>query len=101
MGKLAQCPPFHLGLHGIVNWLCCPDVCSCESTWPCGEDRPDMRQLAPVLMQPALKRLQRRPAAAPPSLRVPLISVVIVNYRRWEETAALVDQLLQPRHIHR
>lgn len=60
-----------------------------------------MREHAPLLMQPALKRLQRRPAAAPPSLRVPLISVVIVNYRRWDETAALVDQLLQPRHIHR
>lgn len=55
----------------------------------------------PVLMQPALKRIHRRPAAAPPSLRIPLISVVIVNYRRWNETAALVDQLLQPRHIHR
>ena len=55
----------------------------------------------PVLMQPALKRVHRRPAAAPPALRIPLISVVIVNYRRWDETAALVDQLLQPRHIHR
>ncbi len=55
----------------------------------------------PLLMQPALKRVHRRPAAAPPALRIPLISIVIVNYRRWDETAALVDQLLQPRHIHR
>jgi GT2 family glycosyltransferase len=38
---------------------------------------------------------------APPALTTPLISVVIVNYKRWNETAALVDQLLQPRHIHR
>lgn len=52
-------------------------------------------------MQTALKRVHRQPAAAPPALRIPLISVVIVNYRRWDETAALVDQLLQPRHIHR
>lgn len=60
-----------------------------------------MRWKQPVLMQPALKRVHRRPAAAPPALRTPLISVVIVNYRRWDETTALVDQLLQPRHIHR
>ncbi|MFT3883194.1 MAG: glycosyltransferase family 2 protein [Gemmatales bacterium] len=60
-----------------------------------------MEWIPPLLMQPALKRLHRRPAAAPPALRIPLISVVIVNYRRWDETAALVDQLLQPRHIHR
>lgn len=31
----------------------------------------------------------------------PLVSVVIVNYRRWEETAALVDQLIGPAHIYR
>jgi N-acetylglucosaminyl-diphospho-decaprenol L-rhamnosyltransferase len=31
----------------------------------------------------------------------PLVSVVIVNYRRWEETAALVDQLVGPAHIYR
>ncbi len=31
----------------------------------------------------------------------PLVSVVIVNYRRWEETAALVDQLLAAPHIYR
>lgn len=65
------------------------------------EDRPLMERAATMLMQPALKRIHRRPAAAPPALRLPLISVVIVNYRRWDETAALVDQLLQPRHIHR
>lgn len=53
------------------------------------------------LMQPAVQRVKQRPAAAPPAIRTPLISVVIVNYRRWDETAALVDQLLQPRHIHR
>lgn len=60
-----------------------------------------MEWMPPLLMQPALKRVHRRPAAAPPALRIPLISVVIVNYRRWDETASLVDQLLQPRHIHR
>ena len=31
----------------------------------------------------------------------PLVSVVIVNYRRWEETAALVDQLIHGKHIYR
>jgi GT2 family glycosyltransferase len=60
-----------------------------------------MERKPALLMQPALKRVHRRPAAAPPALRIPLISIVIVNYRRWDETAALVDQLLQPRHIHR
>ena len=59
-----------------------------------------MAGMRPTLMQPALQRLRKRPLAAPPSLRTPLISAVIVNYRRWEETAALVDQLVQPRHIH-
>jgi N-acetylglucosaminyl-diphospho-decaprenol L-rhamnosyltransferase len=57
--------------------------------------------MRPELMQPALQRLRKRPLAAPPALRTPLVSVVIVNYQRWDETAALVDQLLQPRHIHR
>lgn len=60
-----------------------------------------MERAATKMMQPALKRIHRKPAAAPPAIRLPLISVVIVNYRRWDETAALVDQLLQPRHIHR
>jgi GT2 family glycosyltransferase len=55
----------------------------------------------PVLQKPALKRLRRRKNLAPPALAMPLVSVIIVNYRRWDETAALVDQLLQPRHIHR
>ena len=55
----------------------------------------------PCLCNRRFQRVQRRPAAAPPAVRTPLISVVIVNYRRWDETTALVDQLLQPRHIHR
>ncbi len=56
---------------------------------------------AAVLHKPALRRIRRQRRTAPPSLATPLISVVIVNYRRWDETAALVDQLLQPNHIHR
>jgi GT2 family glycosyltransferase len=56
--------------------------------------------MRPELKQPALQRLRKRPLAAPPALRTPLVSAVIVNYRRWDETAALVDQLTQPRHIH-
>jgi N-acetylglucosaminyl-diphospho-decaprenol L-rhamnosyltransferase len=59
-----------------------------------------MAGMRPELMQPALQRLRKRPLAAPPALRTPLVSAVIVNYRRWDETAALVDQLVQPRHIH-
>jgi N-acetylglucosaminyl-diphospho-decaprenol L-rhamnosyltransferase len=37
----------------------------------------------------------RQAAATPrPTTVAPLISVIIVNYRRWADTAALVDQLL-------
>jgi N-acetylglucosaminyl-diphospho-decaprenol L-rhamnosyltransferase len=54
-----------------------------------------------TIYKPALKRIKCQPKLAPPALATPLVSVIIVNYRRWEETAALVDQLLQPRHIHR
>jgi N-acetylglucosaminyl-diphospho-decaprenol L-rhamnosyltransferase len=39
--------------------------------------------------------VRRRTATAP------LISVVIVNYRRWEDTAALVDQLLSEDSLFR
>jgi GT2 family glycosyltransferase len=36
-------------------------------------------------------RLRSRPQVA--AVGTPLLSIVIVNYRRWEETAALVEQL--------
>ena len=52
--------------------------------------------------------LRPAPAAAPPRTArhrltavTPLISVVIVNYRRWAETAALVQQLVGEEHIYR
>jgi GT2 family glycosyltransferase len=35
------------------------------------------------------------PASAPESLRIPDLSVVIVNYRQWQDTLALVRQLRQ------
>ncbi len=37
----------------------------------------------------------------PASVADPLLSVVIVNYRRWEETAALIGQLLGKDSFHR
>jgi N-acetylglucosaminyl-diphospho-decaprenol L-rhamnosyltransferase len=57
--------------------------------------------LEPALQKPAPRRLRRRQNLAPPALAMPLVSVVIVNYRRWDETSALVDQIFGPRHIHR
>jgi GT2 family glycosyltransferase len=42
----------------------------------------------------ALAPLRQRPSQSICLTRVPLVSAVIVNYRRWADTAALVDQLL-------
>lgn len=47
-----------------------------------------------VRFRPARRSLRR-------TATTPLVSVVIVNYRRWEETAALVDQLIHGQHIYR
>lgn len=43
-----------------------------------------------------------RPKSGPgrQTLTTPLVSVVVVNYGRWEETAALVDQLLAKEAIY-
>src|SRR5262245_33533338 len=42
---------------------------------------------------PAPAALRRFPRARRSTSPAPLVSVVIVNYRRWEETLALVKQL--------
>src|SRR5438445_12673329 len=38
-------------------------------------------------------RVRRTPRKPSPALRVPRVSVIIVNYRLWEETARLVGEL--------
>jgi len=49
---------------------------------------------APVRLRPRL--------ATPPVIGAPpLVSVIIVNYRRWDETAALVRQLVAEDHLFR
>ncbi len=50
---------------------------------------------------PLATRSQVAPLQRVPIATTPLVSVVIVNYRRWEETAHLVDQLLGEAHIFR
>jgi len=49
---------------------------------------------APIRLRPRLATL---PVIGAP----PLVSVVIVNYRRWDETAALVRQLVAEDHLFR
>jgi GT2 family glycosyltransferase len=55
-----------------------------------------MAVLLPLVTHSQLAPVQRVPVAT-----TPLVSIVIVNYRRWEETAHLVEQLLGVAHIHR
>jgi GT2 family glycosyltransferase len=48
-------------------------------------------------------KIQSRPATSPaqtrqPAITAPWLSVIIVNYRQWRETAALTDQLLNASH---
>lgn len=50
---------------------------------------PPLRAAAPASVRP------RRLRAAPPGEGTPRLSVVIVNYRQWRETATLVRQLLR------
>src|SRR5438128_6718943 len=38
-------------------------------------------------------RLRRTPPRTSPALQVPRVSVIIVNYRLWEETARLIGEL--------
>lgn len=48
---------------------------------------------------PQLRRSQ--PAVPKTRVALPLLSVIIVNYRRWEETAALVEQLVGTNPLYR
>lgn len=50
---------------------------------------------------PMVTRSQLAPVVRVPIATTPLVSIVIVNYRRWEETAHLVEQLLGEAHIFR
>jgi GT2 family glycosyltransferase len=52
---------------------------------------------------PSPATLRLRPRLVPPAAvgAPPLVSVIIVNYRRWEETAALVRQLVGEDHLFR
>lgn len=49
---------------------------------------------------PAVALTRRKPRPRRAALTTPLISVVIVNYCRWAETAALVNQLLSRQAIY-
>lgn len=50
---------------------------------------------------PAVAPARRAAPVAKLATTTPLVSVVIVNYRRWDETTALVQQLLGHDHIFR
>lgn len=52
--------------------------------------------MAVVSPAPQRTRLRRPPAV---TATPPLVSVIIVNYRRWAETAALVEQLVGHEHL--
>lgn len=49
----------------------------------------------------ATRLISRQRMLAPSRVTSPLVSAVVLNFRRWDETSALVDQLLQPHHIHK
>jgi GT2 family glycosyltransferase len=52
---------------------------------------PDVQRPLPLVRA---RKLRRAPRPALPALKVPRVSVVIVNYRLWEETGKLVRELL-------
>jgi GT2 family glycosyltransferase len=54
-----------------------------------------------AVSSPAPVRLRPRLATVPATGAPPLVSVIIVNYRRWDETAALVRQLVAEDHLFR
>jgi N-acetylglucosaminyl-diphospho-decaprenol L-rhamnosyltransferase len=57
-----------------------------------------------LLVQPETPPLQtvgQRPKSSPRKVGLPRLSVVIVNYRQWEQTAELVRQLLSSACIRR